>query len=564
MVDGDIKTNILLMNQIKESNSEEPNHRVLSGLAEARIGDIEEYITTFLKELFCGGKDKLKFVKLELCSPYEALLTMPKATVAKFEISVSNIALYKVLLSYNGEETKTKHIYLLFCTQGGVVRLSGSIYALSSVLSDKAISPNNNSVFIRLFKGKILVKKILYDVSIGGKIKTHPFISANIYKTKKSALSASTVNATGIMIYLLCKYGYTETMLDLLGFVPELTLDPSHDDDYVIYKSAVMAANKNNKLRITSPVIFRVPATEVDVDVVGHERVNYINMVLCNMISTVDHFHSEDVTIDDFDDCNVWITLLGYVIFPNTTPAEYVNSVITHLNSLDGYVNKFMRRELIIEFGDTLGEDFKVDGFYRLLSVVMKNYLPWQAAADEITGTVVDKRYRLLYFLLFSMIQMFNTLAFRVDQLTPDRRNIKQINRLLDEKIRPKTIYGIRQGNQGCTIVNYSGDHAHFKLSSNVALQASIDTNGGSKGRIDNPTTVLYETQSLAGTHNAISMTRLSPLVRINPYVTLKEGTTKIILEEDRKRDLEILSWILKESPKRSSKPEIPSAYRVL
>jgi hypothetical protein len=554
----------LLKTQVEKSVSEEPNSRVLFGLAETRIGDLDGYVTDFLKELFTGGKNKIKFNSIELCSPFDTLQSTPKASRSKFEISVSDISLYRLKFSYNGEAIGNKHVYLPFCTQGGLLRLSDSVYALNSVLSDKSISPNKNGVFIRLFKGKISVRKITYEIRINKELMMQPFLSANIYKTKKLGLSTASVDATGVIIYLLTKYGYSRTMKDLLGFVPELSYDPVYNDDVVIYESAAKPNNKYNKLRIQSDVKFIVPAKHVNTNVVGFARANYINLVMCNMVSTVDHFYGDDVTIADFDDTDVWAALLGSVIFPGTMPSEYINSVGVHLSSLDGYIDGFMQKELEIEFEDTLNEDFSKDGFYRLLSVIMKNYLEWSAAANEITGTVEDKRYRLLYFLLSNILQMFNTIAFRVEQLRDEQNTLMQVSKLMDEGIRKKTIYNIRRNNQACTIVNYSGDHGHFKFSSNATLQASIDTNGGAKNGVANPTTLLHESQSVAGTHNAISMTRLSCLPQMNLFVTLKNGTTKIIISKDRRKDLAILSKILKSSSKRSSNPAIPKAFRVV
>ena len=71
-----------------------------------------------------------------------------------YDIAISDVYPVEYVFRFNGEEIR-KPIYLLYCDNGNLLKISNTVYSITPVLSETVISPSNIKIFVRLLKAKI-------------------------------------------------------------------------------------------------------------------------------------------------------------------------------------------------------------------------------------------------------------------------------------------------------------------------------------------------------------------------------------------------------------------------
>ena len=560
--------NDILRTCIEEATPAIVNKHITKGIATTHLNELGSYMNRFLKGVFRGGANRIQFQSITKCGVHETIKQLrdgPPSTL-QYDVTVSDLVMYRIKVLHNGVPMDPKYIYLPFSRVGGLMLISGSVYCLTSVLSDKSLSPSSNGVFMRLFRGKINVNALTYFILRNNDRVVTKVLTANIYSTKVKygVGNQYTKSKTGPMLYLLAHYGFSATMMNLLGWIPTILMpDDPVPEGYTVYASVADKPMKTyiGDLASYNPVTARL-AVPKDCDVA------VIRNTIGNFYYILDHF--PNIKVAEWDSTDTWKITLGRIICGRDSAGKLMATVSKHMLSLDNYVDSFMVDKIHDEFNGTLDQDFTEDGFFKVLTVIMQRFDSWTMAADEITASTLDKRFETLYYLLYELIKRINSFSFDIEQKHDNYGSTKNIIRHFNKKVTRGRIFAIRNKNVACSPVTYSGDNAYFKITSRAELQLSIPTASSSKTSTKarsvgaaNATTTLHETQVYTSTLNAITIDRLSPVTYLNIFAPYDPVTRTFIPTQEMLDDTKPLQTILKAMPRRSSSPQIPKEFDI-
>lgn len=557
----------LLSQCITDATPATINKHIVHSIAAAHMDDIITYMTKFLSGVFKGGANNIKFISISKCGVHETIqqLRNGPANSLKYGVTVSDLVLYKIMVAFNGQPMVPKYIYLPFCREAGLIKISGSTFRLISILSDKSLSPSTNGVFARLFRYKIGIHFKNHTIRRGDSDIVTKVLISDIYRTNTNkGGKLYTKSKPGPMLYLLAHYGFTEAFTRLIGWVPEiLAPDAPVPEGMVVFNTT----GKMPHLTYIGVVDLYKP-TPIRIVISEACDVSAVRAAIGNLFYILDHFPY--ITPDNWDDTNIWRVVLGKMICGVDTPAKLMSTVDKHMKSLDNYVDSFMVDKIHDEYHDTLGQDFTEDGFFKMLTVVMQRFEQWTLAADEITASTLDKRFETLYHLLYGIIKSVNSFSFDIEQKSENYSTTSNVLKHFNKKVTRGRIYSIRSNNITCSPITYSGDHMYPKITSGAELQLSIptasSTKSSSKSRsvaAANATTTLHETQMYCSTQNAITIDRLSPVTYLNIFAPYDPVSRTFIPTQKMIDDTRPLQMILKGMTRRSTSPTVPPEFNI-
>jgi hypothetical protein len=524
------------------------------GLAKSHLPFIESYLDTIMKSSSESFPPELKYMGYSRLTPKEEYKVITKLKDNKHTYEMARSDLYMVKYDFNFNDKpldKPRYIYLPFVTKGGLIHLGGTLYHISPVLTDRVITPNTSDIFVRLLRDKIIFNRLYHNVTVNNEKRPLQVIWANLYRNsdKKSAterVTATTRAVTCMVHHLLGKYGYTETFKKYLGFVPvvgELEINEQNypPKDWVICKTTkVVPKGWRGSTYIPHNIRFAIKKENWNI---------FTENMMAGMFYVLDHF-PEYVGLDMLDDTKLWLILLGHINYSGTYSMEKLyGSMHRHFMTLDNNIDEIIKENL--KQSELVGKDIRIDNFYDLIALIIKNYSEWIIHSKEYNNNIYNRYLDVNYYIMYGLTSGIFTISHNIHDVLSSNKELTEnkINNIFNANIPTKRIFNLiksSQTNIAISVVDYSGDNMYPKITSIVALQENGTGVKRSK-RVRLPESSKYLTGPDLALGSILFLTKKlpTPKVRVNPFANINPETGIINPPDEVKTALDLLNEML-------------------
>ena len=500
------------------------NLEVTRGLACRQVADAMAYVERIWRCAEPGFPEGLRYHGTFRCTPKEVFdfATAKKNNRQTFEFTKSDIYLVKHKLSWQGEPLKDQYTYLPFVSEAGLISIMGSMFSISPVLADKAVSVGEDSIFIPLNRDKLTFRRTQHHFLIDGVRHQGSVVWSNIHHASKKSngpMSARrTMNANAAMVhYLFCKYGLTRTFQQftnthvVAGYPEDITPEKYPSDKWIIFSSFHQQHGK-------APTGIRekfYSGTKVRLAVKRQDFTESVEHLVSGFWYVADRF-PDRMNPEYFDDVRFWKPLLGHVIYANDdNEGRLLNKVDQHMASLDGYIDGMVR--------NNLAEDgIFVHDLYDLFMHIIETYSSRITGNASSAASMYDKRLMILRYVLIDIIKAIFGLMFALQGNTKKAITKADVLNAMQRFLKPLLIIKINHKHGEVSSVNSPSDCMAFKVTSNMVLQTNIGNGGGNaKSIIIDSSRILHASIAEVGQMNNLPKGEPTGRTRINPYVIL-------------------------------------------
>lgn len=492
----------------------EPNEIIMNGVCGHFLQKAEEYIHNIFKSIR-NYPPGLTYEGYEVCTPGEEVheITRPKNNKRIYDIAKSTIYLVRYKFNYNGKFLLNRFIYLPYLEDDCIINLGGSAFQLIPVLSDKVITTTHDSIFIRLLRDKLMIKRAYHSILVNGNRFMSYVAHCNIYRNTDTKVPKTTKALTTLSHYVFIRYGFTETFRKFLGFVPvvggdEINTHTYPEDKYVICSST--------GLKPTTSLDFNYIPSSIKLAIPKERWDNSTKSLVTSFFYIVDHFPSR-FSVGHLDDKRLWAVLLGHIIFSGHYGENILYGRISeHFISLNDYVDP-----IIIEKLKEM--NFMADDLYELFAIVILNIKDLMSS-NKTLNNVYNKNIEVLYYSLYEITSNIFKAVFSLNRLASKKAiNEKDIIEAFNKIIKTGAIFNLSSGKIVTEIVNYSGEHKFIKLTSKINEQETMAgaSRGKTKRLVVGPSKYISASMVEVGNVLYLSKSNPSPMARINPYLMI-------------------------------------------
>lgn len=517
------------LKQAVDAHMPRENPYIMNGIGYYAMLNSMEYIHMAFSETAKSFPSCLKYLGIEKASVRECLDDVRKTSKyrQRYELAKSTFYLLKVEFEFTGNlgvEKITKYIKMPYTLPNLPMVVSGGVrYNILPVISDKVISFEQNSIFVKLFRDKNNYKRLLHPYKENGVVTSSSFVYVNIYRAssyvnnKIVRPSKTRVNTT-VLHYLFGKYGAEETFKKFLG-INFVYLHNAEEVQCLIdagYTCCQSARTKpiliGNRVSPPPTGCLLIPPGQMTQDV----------------RSVVSAFF---YMLDNIPDWSLFTPAVSrlYLGKINIPDEEIVNKIRDkideHFNSLDVYLDAMSMRKL-------RANDIHVADYYELMWLVNKNFNQWLRTGSKMVGiNMYNKIYEVLQYVLYPITECIVRAAQELNKKNA-RSPLTAVSTtdVLNRVLRKGAIFDLSKQKIYAQIVSYSGDHKFPAISSMVALQQDADGDKVVKNKKRKPSSrdKLNFSMIEAGNIFWIRKSNYNPIYALNPYANLNPLTLSI------------------------------------
>lgn len=503
----------------------ELNPEICNGYSVKEFKHVERYVNSIIQGAEPTFPPGLTYLGLRKCTPTEEYLKAIESggSNSSFDISRSDVYMVWADFEFQGQVI-SKHIYLPYVRDGGLISLRGSTFVVSAVLADKGVSLGSETVFIQIPKARNMYKRLRYSMMANGIRKTPTVAYSRIHNrsAKKGPMGIKSVKAnTTLTHYLFCKYGVKETFrlfcgVDILVGDPE---DINHEklpkDEWVICNTTGIRP-RGLKNPTYTPSKIRLAIRECDYDLVTESMIT-------GFFYIADHFperiQTEFIDSSEYEQ-RLWRILMG-IIVGGVSGGEgaILDDMNEHIASLDKYIDP--RAKQMLAEGDIF-----VDDFYQLLYYVIETLANMVTQTTSTLSSMWDKQLVVLRYVLNDINETVSRLGFRF-QKTASRKqlNFSDVNMIIKTGLKTDDVFrmSLSSKHREISSISYSGDNKLFKITTNVVLQS--DTGAAIRAKTSNvdKTMLLHSSIAEVGSYTVLPKSEPTGRSRINPWVKIDE-----------------------------------------
>jgi len=564
-----------LLKKIMEKNSR-VNPSVMEGISKSHVDKIGNYLDSIFRSAVNAVKNRdLVYLGYRTLTPEEEYKLIINSSMSKNQIDIktSNLRFYQFRFSYKGVEFDRK-LALPYVERGERLLLSGSDYIINPVLGVYPVSPEpGNTVFIKLNKDKIRLRKRVRSIYVNDKLETKDIIVGYTYKLTEN----TTINKeVPVVLYMFLKYKFYGVFKHFFNTKPVILKiedleeekeryleikDKLLKEGYVEYKSTGIKPSV-----VKSPIY--VPHNIhifVKKEAINHFLETVVNSLLYSFDiaprvaeKLVDTISEDYVVTTEYNKLNIteadpegleWIQLLGNVIFVNSTyePYKILSDMLEYIETINEYLDSIIKNKMA-EIGIPNSD------IYDLYAYVIKEFDNITSNYDKRSSSLEFRYIEILYFILFNIITGINKSFLDIKREIKKRGEKpltkKELNKILDKHISPKKIFSIiSAGNTNLAIMLLTDTpkgHLYFKQTDNIEDQNRGDGPVRSKNNAFPPNTrTMHPEDFILGTINAIKKTSPTPRLKFNPFCKVDSETGRIVLDEQDRKFVEDMHYFI-------------------
>lgn len=518
------------------------NHAIASGIATTHIPRALKFIDQVWQSISREFPEGLVYVGFERCLPPDEYregakkrsptkttkrveTKLKKAPKTAFDVARSDVFLVKFFFRFQGVDLPPRFLYLPFVTKGGLITIAGSRFAISPVLQDIVISPDDDNVFAQLLCIKLIFRRLDYAYMVDGRTRSVQVVWSNIYnKTKDMLKLQPTIKMeTCLAHYLFCKYGVTETFKRYLGIEPffgtEDDIDPERfpKEEWVICETRGRQPEGNPRMdfvRSKLRVVIRREDFTMDAE-------NLIGA----LFYLVDHFPRRMI-LKDIDNLWLWRVLMGHILWTGDMNEGLLHDKVRdHFKSIDQYMDLITQQKL-----KSIG--IEVSSTYDFFMHVMKNCNAWILQDSNKISSMFGKELSVLNYVLYDITHAIVETNFAIHtayrrSLTDPKRPLTQktIEEIFKKKLKPGPIFKITNGRPGVSSIAIPGDNMATKLTSLLVPQTSSSKKGARRDSSSQGSSKVLD-ESIAEIGGYLNIQKKTPTgrTRIGMWATLSPG----------------------------------------
>jgi len=475
------------------------NPIIAKGIATAHVPHSLKLVDQVWESINREFPPGLVYVKSEYCSPVEEYregarkrtpTRTPKRIETKikrapkfaFDLAPTTVRLAKFYFKFNGKDMAPRYMYIPYCEPGGLMTMAGSRFAISPILQDIVISPDENNVFAQLLCIKLIFRRQRYDFMVDNETRSTKVVWSMIYnKTEDMRKLTPTIKAVTCMPhYLFCKFGVRDTFKKYLGFVPEFSdgefTDQTHPiDEWVVCESRGVRPENNPRLDYVKP--------KLQVAVRRSQWNNNVENMIGSLFYLVDHFPKRMV-LNELDSTWLWQVLMGHILWTgDMNEGDLAQKIKNHFKSVDQYMDLITQQKL-----ESIG--IHVESTYDFFVHVMENFTKWTMNEAHRIPSMFGKEMSILNYLLYDITYSIVQTNFAIHtayrrSLTDPKRPLTErtIEEIFKKRLKPGNIFKITNGRPGVSSIAIPGDNMVSKLTTLLVPQTS--KNGRRDGNAD-------------------------------------------------------------------------------
>lgn len=516
------------------------NRDIVDGFAVKQMKGVEEYVDSIWRSAAERFPPSLVYHGFTRCTPEEEYAELTKRRNKQtFELTQSDTYMVKYLLSYKGKMLMPKHISLPYVGQAGTMKIYDSVYCISPVIADVAISVVKDTVFVPLPCAKLKFERTQYSFYCNDEVETDYVIWSGLHNQfgKKKARTGTaegvvTVDMKSTLLhYFFCKFGFSDTFAKYTGTVPLLSdgpFDPEqiNQDEWLICRSICADGMKPRGVKTQSK--FYVPSN-IHLAIRKEDDSDVMRKYIASFFYLVDHF--PDRIIPEYvEETRLWRVLLGRVIWRgNANEGKLADEIDTHLRSLDDYIDLVAQRIL-------QEDNIFVDNIYDFCQCIIETMADRIMKSDP--ATMYGKRLTVLRYALFDVVGSIFRFSWRFNNAARKEYTADEIEKMLSTEIHTDCILDLRRNHHGeCNNILAPGDNYFFKITSNLVLQsdATRHLSGKSKSTVTDPAKVMHSSVIEIGSFRNLPKSEATGRTKANPYMRISDNG-EILMDDDPER----------------------------
>lgn len=507
------------------------NRKVMEGMAVSAMKHVEEYLDAQIRSVCEGMPPCLRYVTYEPCTSKEEFEEITKLRNGKrtFDLAKSTVHLVKYFFTFTDpmgiKHDIVRYIFLPYVLDAGIIQISGTLYHVIPVLSDKVFTPGKGSIFVRLAQDRNKMYRMYHTATLNGKRETRYVVWATIYRNPDDKQSTKTTKANTLLThYLFAKYGFSGTFLRYAGSVPvfggeEMTAKQYPPEEWVLCQSSgKQPATCLDKL--WQPPKIRLAVKK------EHWNPTMETLVM-GFFYILDHFPDRfEPTLEYLDNRPLWMILIGLIVFGGYRGEGRLHKDISdNLETLDDYLDT----AVMIKLAE---KGIHLENYYDLLNYIQVHFNEMILEANNSGLNVYGKNLEVLSYVLYDILYGFVNAKFALKKVASRRPlSKKDVESTLQIHVKTGAIFKITSGKIVTKAVSCSGDHMYPNITSVIAEQE----NRAGAGRGNTDRVVVGDQHrldlSMVTTGSLLNLPKSNPtpVARINPWVTLDERTGTVI-----------------------------------
>ena len=517
------------------------NPRVCNGFAYTQSNLIINTVNDLFQIISKNFPPYLEYCGITVLWPeqeYQALTQCNRSSKKTVDIAKSDIYMTNVNFKLHGKPLSNPlKLKLPFIREGNIIYVSDSPWVVNAVLCDKIISVGLDDLFVRLSRAKLNFRKYTHLILVNGQSFNTQLVYGNIFNKKKKEqpnTQRAVVKAnTTLGHYLMCKYGFKESLLRYCGItdkdikIVSLEQEVEETEDWITFESSGI------KLK----TVFRSDYVKPDIKILLKKEKRSIlsESIISGLIYLADHFPHrikyEYLLGSVEDEKRLWLILLGYININGEDNEGKLYSLMTdHILSLDRYLDKLVMYKL--KASNEFPELRRVENFYDLLVFIINNINTILFNSFDKASSIWNKDLEVLYYLLYDLQAAIFKTQFKLQSLVNKKGIIDEMdlkNIFNQAGLKEGLIYRIASGQhrEMCSL-SVTGDNKAFKLTTTMMPQTDTNSDSGSKGaglNVQDPAQCLHASVADIGAFLNIPKGGPGGRNRINPYVNLQGNT---------------------------------------
>ena len=406
---------------------------VVNGTAEYLFSTIPEYMDDIIKSSIKSLSPKIdfKYMGYRKLTPREEFTKMYVSENNKplYDLAESDLYLCEYIFEFEGVEIR-KPLFLPYCEEGNLIRMSNTLYHVVPVLSDTVISPSYDEVFVRLLKDKLTFQSTSKSFVVDNNRVPGKVIHTSIVKTNAMNIRDNIGRPlTAVSLYLVARYGLRYVLEHYAGVKNYVISNQNVDhlrDQYTVFESTRLKPRSlketvyvghelkiciNKNVNISTFLENFIFGLIYSFDLLPHEVEDFTSI-----------YHSENLR----EEILFWRILLGRIIYKNSFSVDrIVEDMVDHFDNLEGYLDNLIKIKL-------LESGIEANNFFDLLVVIMENYNTWLINSKEYNSDIRNRYIDILYYIMYDLIVGFNKVILNLNKRIGKKYlTLKEVNKII-------------------------------------------------------------------------------------------------------------------------------------
>lgn len=507
------------------------NPLIAEGLAYHQIKNCEEYINKVLECAIPVLPKEVEYLGFSYATPYEEFrMSLYKD---RYDVSESNVYMIKLHFAFKGEEIAPRFLYLPYVERGGILKLKDSIFAISPIITDNALSVSNGTIYMPFNKSKVIFERNIHYYKANGETKSSYIIHSAIHKARETApVKRSAKMVTTNAHYLFAKYGFFETFKKFAKC--EVYTGTSFSEEEYPRDEWVICSPSGIRPSIVKVKDFR--ASEVKLAIRRDDYNLTTDSMIASFFYIVDHFSDrfspDTLDLLEWDNPNAWLIILGLIIlYSHDDEVIILTRMQAHIASLDRYVDGMVK--------DWLEEDdIYVNDIYEFLFELIESFTERLIKDGVNTASMYGKKLTTLRYVLIDIIKGIFQMTFDLGSASVKGLSEKDVNSIVRQNLKTTLIFDLSKSHAEVSTISCPGDCLIPKITSLAKMQTDSSKRSSSKATFKmTRSTVLdasiAEVASLTNCPDAdpTGRSRLNMYLKLNPkgYIVRNDELRAII-----------------------------------